>query len=38
MTWEKQNSVKDEGFNLNTMIIALKFVVICDVLSLTKSF
>jgi hypothetical protein len=38
MTWEKKNYVKNEGFSLNTMIIALKFVVSCDVLSLTKSF
>jgi hypothetical protein len=30
--------VKDEGFNLNIMVVALKLVVICDVLSLKESF
>jgi hypothetical protein len=28
--------VKDEGYNLNTMIITLKSIVSCDVLGLTK--
>jgi hypothetical protein len=30
--------VKDEGSNLNTMIIAIKFIVKCEVLSLDESF
>jgi len=30
--------VKDEISNLNTMIITLKFIVSCDILSLAKSF
>ncbi len=30
--------VKDEGFNLNTMIRVLKFIVSCDILSLVASF
>jgi hypothetical protein len=30
--------VKDEGFNLNIMVVTLKLVVICDVLSLKESF
>jgi hypothetical protein len=30
--------VKDEGSNLNTMIIASKFVVKCEVLGLNESF
>jgi hypothetical protein len=30
--------VKDEGFNLNTMIVALKSIVSCDVLGLEESF
>jgi hypothetical protein len=30
--------VKDEGSNLNTMTIALKFVVKCEVLGLDESF
>ncbi len=30
--------VKDKGFNLNTMIVALKFIISCDILGLAKSF
>jgi hypothetical protein len=30
--------VKDEGFNLNTMITTLKSIVSCDVLGLKESF
>ncbi len=30
--------VKDEIFNLNIMTPTIKFVVSCDILSLTKSF
>ncbi len=30
--------VKDEGSNLNIMVIALKYVVKCEVLSLNESF
>ncbi len=30
--------MKDEGFNLNNMIIALKFVMNCDVLGLKENF
>jgi hypothetical protein len=30
--------VKDEGSNLNIMIIALKFVIKCEVLGLDESF
>jgi hypothetical protein len=30
--------VKDEGSNLNIMIVDLKFVVSCDILGLVQSF
>ncbi len=30
--------VKDEGFNLNAMIVMLKFVVSCEYLGIEKSF
>jgi hypothetical protein len=30
--------VKDEGFNLNAMIVMLKFVVNCEYLGIKKSF
>jgi hypothetical protein len=30
--------VKDEGYNFNIMIIALKSIVSCDILGLAKSF
>jgi hypothetical protein len=38
MTWGKKIIVyvKDEGSNLNTMIVALKSVISCDVLGLAK--
>ncbi len=35
---KKKNYVKNKGFNLNSIIIALKSIVSCDVSSLTKSF
>jgi len=30
--------VKDERFNLNIMIVTLKSIITCDILSLTKKF
>jgi len=39
--WIKENNiayVKDEGANLNAMIVAQKFVVSCEILDLDESF
>ncbi len=40
MVWQKNHFayMKDERPNLNTMIIALKFVVNCDTLGVEESF
>jgi hypothetical protein len=39
MDWLKKNDyVKDEGVNLNAMIVALKAIVNCETLVVTKIF